>query len=101
MNNCTFIGNLTADPDIKYFETGKVKASFSLAVNEGKEKVTFIDCEAWAGTAELIGQHCKKGEKLGVEARYAKDTYEKEGQKRTKSYFVCNSITFCSTKKAD
>ena len=98
MNNATFIGNITKDIEIKYFDSGKCKASFSIAVNEGQDKTTFVDCEAWEKQAELIASHFKKGSKIGIVARYAKDTYEKDGQNRTKHYFVVNHITFCDKK---
>lgn len=99
MNHAVFIGNLTKDPELKYFDSGKCKASFSIAINEGKDKTTFIDCEAWEKQAELIAEHFTKGSKIGIVSRFAKETYEKDGQNRTKAYFVVKEITFCDKKQ--
>ena len=58
MNKVIIIGRLTKDPEIRTTQTGKKVASFSLAVNEGKdsngqEMVQFFNCSAWDRLAEI------------------------------------------------
>lgn len=55
MNTVNLIGRLTADPNMRYFESGKVIAKFHLAVNRTKEEADFFEVEAWEKSAEVIG----------------------------------------------
>ncbi|ABW31453.1 single-stranded DNA-binding protein [Acaryochloris marina] len=66
MNTVNLIGRLTADPQMRYFEFGKVIAKFHLAINRTKDETDFFEIEAWEKTAEVIGQYCQKGSQIGV-----------------------------------
>ena len=66
MNSVSLIGRFTADPEIRYLDSGKAVAKFSIAVNRNREESDFFDVEAWEKTAEVIGQYCKKGSQVGV-----------------------------------
>ena len=93
-NKVMLIGNLTRDPEIKYTPKGTAIAVFGLATNrsytlesgEKREEVTFVDCEAYARLAEIIGEYCKKGKPIFVEGRLKLDTWDDKtsGQKRSK-----------------
>ena len=65
MKNLVFItGRLTADSSIQYFESGKVKTTFNLALDSyiNKEKFTsFIPCTIWDKQAEFAAEYIKKG----------------------------------------
>ena len=65
MNNLvTISGRLTKDPEIKYFESGKCKTEFTIAVDNfvDKQKLTsFINCEIWDKQAEFVSEYFKKG----------------------------------------
>ena len=62
VNTCILAGHLTRDPELRPLGGDKVVVNFSLAINrrykgndgEIKEESTFVDCEAWGRTAELI-----------------------------------------------
>lgn len=94
LNKVMLMGNLTRDPEIKYTPKGTAIAVFGLATNrsytlengEKREEVTFVDCEAYARLAEVIGEYCKKGKPLFVEGRLKLDTWDDKtsGQKRSK-----------------
>ena len=96
------IGNLTADPEIKYTPKGTAIAAFGIAVNrnyttetgEKREEVTFIGIEAYGRVAEIIGEYCKKGHPLYVEGRLKNDEWEDKEtkQKRRKTKVVCENI---------
>jgi single-strand DNA-binding protein len=69
MNTATVIGRAGQDAEIRYFESGKVKASFSLAVkrwdSKTKENVTdWFNIEVWDKQAEFAGDFVKKVVKL-------------------------------------
>ncbi len=65
-NNVQLIGNLTANPELKYIGDSKIaKCEFSLAVNKSykdkngnkQKQVSFIQCEAWKRTAEILAEY--------------------------------------------
>jgi len=102
-NKVILAGNLTRDPQTKFLANERAVANFGLAVNrryrgadgESKEEVTFVDCEAWGRTAELVGQYLTKGRACLVEGRLRLDQWEnREGQKRNKLMVVVEQVQF-------
>lgn len=98
------LGNLTRDPELRVTPKGTAICQFTLAVNrdwkdesgQKREKVSFIDCEAWNKTAETIAKYCAKGRALLVDGRIEQDTWDDKqtGQKRSKLKIVVESFTF-------
>jgi single-strand DNA-binding protein len=89
------VGRLTRDPEQRYTPNGKSVVNFGVAVNEGKDKVLFLDCEAWNGTAEKIVQYFKKGSLLMAEGRFRNDEWEDtEGNKRNKMRLTVTDFQF-------
>ncbi len=102
LNKVILMGNLTRDPEIKYTPKGTAIAAFGMAINrnytlesgEKREEVTFVDCEAYARLAEIIGEYCKKGKPLFVEGRLKLDSWDDKtsGQKRSKMKVVVETM---------
>lgn len=102
LNKVMLMGNLTRDPEIKYTPKGTAIAVFGMAINrnytlesgEKREEVTFVDCEAYARLAEIIGEYCKKGKPLFVEGRLKLDSWDDKtsGQKRSKMKVVVETM---------
>lgn len=70
-NDVILTGRLTADPELKYTQSGSAICNFSLAVNRGKKKDSeeelpayFFNCFAWAKTGENINKFFSKGRKI-------------------------------------
>jgi single-strand DNA-binding protein len=93
LNKVMLIGNLTRDPELRYTPGGTAVTDFGLAINrrwtaqngEKKEEVCFVDCQAWARSAEIISEYCKKGVPLFVEGRLRLDNWEgRDGQKHSR-----------------
>ena len=105
MNNCSFIGRLGKDPEMRYTPNGKAVVSFSLAVNrDGKKDVSdWIDFIAWEKTAEVIAQYCHKGDLIGVTGALQHRSWEdKEGKKHSAHEVRVIRIDFCGGgKKSD
>ena len=67
-------------------------ADIGLAVNDRRknqngewiEETTFVDVTLWGRTAEVAGEYLSKGSPLLIEGRLKYDTWEKDGQKRSK-----------------
>ena len=100
MNLVILIGRLTRDPELKYGQSGKAYARFSLAVNRTgkKDEVDFINCVAFGKTAEIIGEHIRKGKRIGVQGRMQMNEYEVNGEKRNTYNVMVDSIEFLDNK---
>jgi len=102
-NKVILMGNLIESPELRYTPSGTAVADVRLAVNttmgsgdKKKEEVLFIDCVAWAKTAEIICQYHSKGDQILVEGRLTLDQWEdrESGAKRQKIKMVIDRFTF-------
>ena len=109
VNNVILAGHLTRDPELRPLSGDKVVVNFGLAINrrykgadgEIKEDSTFVDCEAWGRTAELVGQYLAKGSAAYVEGRLRLDSWQdKEGKPRTRLKVVVDNVQFVGPPKA-
>jgi single-strand DNA-binding protein len=96
------MGNMTRDVELKYTAGGTPVTDITLAVNDRRknsqgewiDETTFVDVTLWGRTAELAGEYLGKGSPLLVEGRLKLDTWESEGQKRSKLRVVCDRMQF-------
>lgn len=101
MNQVQLLGNLARDAELRFTQSGKAVATFTVAAtntyidsttNETKEQTAFINCVAWGKTGEAVGA-CKKGERLFVEGRLQTRSYEdSNGQKKYVTEVVANFV---------
>ena len=103
MNHWGGIGRLTRDPEIRYTSSGKAVARFNLAIDrrrsgDAEKQVDFVPCVAWEKTAEVIGNHCTKGQKIAAEGRIQTRSYEKDGRKVYVTEVVVTYMEFCDSK---
>ena len=69
LNNCSFIGRLGKDPEIRYIPDGSAVANFSIACGwktKTKEGTEWINIVAFGKLAEIIGQYLNKGSKIYI-----------------------------------
>lgn len=103
MNIFYGIGNLTKDPTIRTFNTEdgeRAVCSFSIAISEGKDKATFVNCVAFDKKAQLIKDYTYKGFKIAVVGKLQQRTYDKQdGTKNTVLEVIVNDIEFLTPKK--
>jgi len=106
-NKVLLMGNLTRDVELKYTPSNMAVAEIGLAVNhryktkegEAKEEVTFVDCEVWGKTAEIMSQYLSKGKPVFLEGRLKLDQWkDKEGGSRSKLKMVVESFQFIDSK---
>jgi single-strand DNA-binding protein len=108
-NTVIIAGNITRAPELRYTPTGAAVCEIGIAVNrqwknaagEKMEKVTFVDCTAWAGTAETIHKHLGKGDPILIDGRLDMETWDdkKTGEKRQKLCVTVESFSFIGKKK--
>lgn len=90
----TVIGNLTADPELRFTPSGAAVANFTVAStprtfdrqsNEWKDGDTlFLRCSIWREAAENVAESLTKGTRVIVQGRLVQRSYEtREGEKRT------------------
>lgn len=94
MNSCNFVGRLTRDVELKYLQDGTAVCNFSIAVYHNKEKSFFFDMVAWRSTAEFVSQNFGKGDVIAVTGSATVESWEKDGQKRSKTVFVVDKANF-------
>lgn len=104
MNKVILVGRLTRDPEVRYTQTGKAVASFSIAVDSGfgeNKRADFIPIVVWDKLAEVCGNNLTKGRRVLVEGRLQiRDYQDKDGQKRRASEIIAQNIEFLDTKQA-
>ncbi|QKE83220.1 single-stranded DNA-binding protein [Arthrobacter sp. NEB 688] len=90
----TIIGNLTADPELRFTPSGAAVANFTVAStprafdrqsNEWKDGETlFMRCSIWRDAAENVAESLHRGTRVVVTGRLKSRSYDtKEGEKRT------------------
>ena len=87
----TVVGNLTADPELRFTASGAPVANFTVAstprTKQGDEWVDgeplFLGCSVWREYAENVAESLQKGMRVVVQGRLKARSYEKDGQKRT------------------
>tara|TARA_R110000803_G_scaffold20201_13_gene52271 strand:- start:733 stop:1077 length:345 start_codon:yes stop_codon:yes gene_type:complete len=105
MNKITMLGRLTRDIENRsYGSDGGIVGKFGLAVNtyRGKDKeddVCFIDVACFGRVAETIGKYFSKGDAILVEGKLKLNTWEKDGQKRSKHEIVLDTFHFLPAGK--
>ncbi|WP_378955831.1 single-stranded DNA-binding protein [Pelosinus sp. sgz500959] len=103
MNKVILVGRLTRDPEVRYTQTGKAVASFSIAVNTGfgdNKRADFVPIVVWDKLAEICGNNLTKGRNVLVEGRLQISEYEKDGQKRRTTEVVAQNVEFLESKQA-
>ena len=105
-NRVIILGNLTRDPEVRYTPGGTAVAEIGLAVNDKRkdangewvEETTFVDVTLWGRTAEVAGEYLNKGSSVLVEGRLKLDTWDKDGQKRSKLKVVGENLRMLGGK---
>jgi len=91
INKAIIIGNLGADPDIRYTQSNTAVANLSVATSERykdksgewKERTEWHRVVAWDRKAEIAQEYMHKGSKIYVEGPIQTRSWEdKDGQKR-------------------
>lgn len=96
LNTVSLVGRLGRDPEAKYFESGKLQVTFSLAVNNPfkKDEALWFDIEVWEKPAEVVSTYCKKGALLGLTGYIKIDHWDDKstGASRLKHYVNATNI---------
>lgn len=107
MNKVILLGRLTADPELRQTQSGIATCSFTVAINNGKDKdgnerdPDFISCKAWRQTAEFIAKWWSKGKMIALEGKFKTDKYQDKKYPDVthySSYVLVDNVEFCGDK---
>ena len=92
LNKMMIIGNLGADPELRYTPSGKAVTDLRVAVNDNRkgpdgewiEETLWFRVSVWEQAAERLAEQLRKGNKIYAEGQLRAREYEaRDGQKRT------------------
>lgn len=93
MNTLTLVGNLTADPELRFINSGAAVVNFTVAhtprqynktTNEWTDgEALFLRCTLWRDAAENVANTLHRGDRVIVTGKVKQRSYEKDGEKRT------------------
>lgn len=101
LNKCLFIGNLTADPEIRTMPNGEQVANFSIALNERYkakdgnivENVEYVRIVLYRRLAEIAAQYLHKGSQVYIEGRLkTRKWQDNNGQDRYTTEIQCDNL---------
>lgn len=107
VNKAIILGNLGADPEVRYTQAGKAITKLSVATSESwkgqdgskQEKTTWHRAVCFGRTAEVAGEYLSKGSKVYLEGRMEHDSYtDKEGNEKPTFQIVVQSLQMISSK---
>jgi single-strand DNA-binding protein len=107
LNKVLLIGRLTRDPESRTTPSGTTVVQLGLAVNrtytrrdsgERVEETCFVDVEAWGRTGETIARYMRKGRQIFIEGRLKFDSWERDGQRRSKISVVAENFQFVDSQ---
>jgi single-strand DNA-binding protein len=102
LNKVMLIGNLGADPEMRYTPSGKAVTTFRIAVNrtwkdqssgEQQQDTQWIRIVAWTQLAEICARYLSKGRSVYVEGRLQTRSWDaQDGSKRYMTEVVAQDV---------
>lgn len=105
VNKVILVGNLGADPEIRYTQGGQAVCNLRIATSENwndrdgnrQERTEWHSVTVWGKQAEICGQYLAKGRKVYLEGRLQSREYtDREGVNRRAWDVVANNVVFLS-----
>lgn len=99
------LGNLTRDPELRQLPSGQSVCRLGVASNRQfknrqdgttSQEVCFVDVDVWGPQGESCDKFLQKGRQILIEGRLKFDSWEQEGQRRSKHFIVAERVTFLS-----
>jgi single-strand DNA-binding protein len=106
VNKVILVGNLGADPELRYTPSGQAVCQMRVATSESwtdkngerKEETEWHRIVVWGKLAELCSQYLSKGRQVYLEGRIkTREWQDKEGQKRWTTEITANQVVFLSS----
>ena len=93
MNSALIVGRVGQDPEIKYFESGKSKTTFSVAVNRYNFKTRqndtdWFNVQLWDKKAESAAEWIKKGALVAIDGRIMVSKWQSPDGEMVERYLI-------------
>jgi len=104
LNRVLVMGNLGADPELRFTHGGAAVLNMRIAVTESyldrdkvrKERTEWVNAVVWGARAEGLKKVLSKGSRLLVEGSLRTSSYDdRDGNKRYKTEVVANNVVLC------
>ncbi len=105
MNSAILVGRVGQDPEIKYFESGKSKTTFSIAVDRWNPKTKtreadWFNIQMWDKKAESAAEWIKKGSLVAIEGRIMVSKWQNPEGEMVERYLInASDYSFVGAKK--
>lgn len=96
-NRVILMGNFTRDLELRYTPANTPVCEVGLAINErykDREETVFVEVTLWGKTAETCSRLLGKGSQALIEGRLKFDSWETDGQKRSKLSVTADRVQF-------
>jgi single-strand DNA-binding protein len=103
MNVVILTGRITADPELKYTQSGVAVCTFNLAVDRPTkgDEADFPTIVAWRETAEFVSKYLHKGSKIVARGEVRTRNYEdRDGKKHKVTEIQADRVEFADSKPA-
>lgn len=75
-NFILLLGRLTKNPEVRFSKSGKSVATFSIAINQGKDATPmYFDCECWEKLADTCATYLHKGDLVQITGEMSHRVY--------------------------
>jgi len=110
LNKCMIIGNLGADPEMRYTANGAAVTTFNVATNEQwtgadgqrNEHTEWFSVVTWNRLAETCSQYLAKGRQVYVEGRMRTRSWDgQDGQKRYRTELIADTVRFLGGRDSE
>ena len=107
-NRVILVGNITREIDLRYTQSETAVTDIGLAVNDRRKKqdgqwvddTLFVDVTLWGRTAEVAAEHLGKRSPVLIEGRLKLESWEDDGQNRSKLKVVGERMQMLGTGTA-
>jgi single-strand DNA-binding protein len=105
LNQCSFIGRLGKDPEVRFLQAGDAVVNMSIAVGwktKEKEGVEWVPLVAFGKLAEICAEYLKKGSQIYAQGRFrTRKWQDKDGKDRYSTEVVVDTMQMLGRPAGD
>ena len=107
INKVILVGNLGADPETRYMQSGAPVTNFRVATSdqwrdkttgENRERTEWHSVVCFNRLAEISGEYLRKGSKVYIEGALRTSSWESDGQTRYKTEIIANEMQMLDSR---
>jgi len=105
LNSVVLVGRAGQNPEVKYYESGKIYATFNLAVDrprkrDGERITDWFRIDMWGRLAERANEYIRKGALLGIQGRLEfKKWQDEQGNIKETGYIAAHDFRLLSSRQ--